>query len=92
MIDLPTTMACMACTTCATLVLAASVNTGDAPASGGTDTTPAPAAKATSEADSRAAAMAALDARYVVGPATADDFGYRIVWQTPWLRVTRASR
>jgi outer membrane protein assembly factor BamB len=26
--------------------------------------------------------MAALDARYVVGPATADDFGYRIVWQT----------
>ena len=30
----------------------------------------------------RRAAQAALDERYVVGPTVADDFGYRIVWQT----------
>jgi outer membrane protein assembly factor BamB len=89
MIDLPTTMACAAC---ATLVLAApaagqdapvqDVPVKDAPVKARPDTIAAPAAKAKPDADSRAAAMAALDARYVVGPATADDFGYRIVWQT----------
>jgi outer membrane protein assembly factor BamB len=79
MIDLPTTMACAAC---ATLVLAAPATGQDAPAKARPDTVATPAAKAKPDADSRAAAMAALDARYVVGPATADDFGYRIVWQT----------
>ncbi|MEY4811010.1 MAG: hypothetical protein RI986_1348, partial [Planctomycetota bacterium] len=32
--------------------------------------------------------MAALEARYVCGPASADEFGLRIVWQTEPL-VTR---
>ena len=86
MIDLPSTLACMASVT---LALAGQATAGDAAATAGgaaatarPGTTAAPAEKTTSETDSRAAAMAALDARYVVGPATADDFGYRIVWQT----------
>lgn len=39
----------------------------------------------------RRAAQAALDARYVVGPTVADDFGYRIVWQTEPLATLDAS-
>ncbi len=38
--------------------------------------------KAEDTAAARKAALAALEARYVVGPAAADDFGLRIVWQT----------
>ena len=44
-------------------------------------TTAAPAA-AKSVADTRKDAMASLEARYVCGPASADEFGLRIVWQT----------
>lgn len=35
-------------------------------------------------------AMADLEARYVVGPATADDFGFRIAWQTDALATKDA--
>ena len=94
MIDLPSTLACMASVT---LALAGQATAGDAAATAGgaaatarPGTTAAPAEKTTSETDSRAAAMAALDARYVVGPATADDFGYRIVWQTEPLATRNA--
>jgi outer membrane protein assembly factor BamB len=79
MIDLPSTLACMAS---ATLVLATSAPAQVAPAKGRPDAGTAATATTKPEVDSRAAAMAALDARYVLGPATADDFGYRIVWQT----------
>ena len=52
-----------------------------APATTTVATTAAPAA-AKSTADTRKQAMASLEARYVCGPASADEFGLRIVWQT----------
>ena len=52
-----------------------------APATTTVATTAAPAA-AKSSADTRKQAMASLEARYVCGPAAADEFGLRIVWQT----------
>jgi outer membrane protein assembly factor BamB len=88
MIDLPTTLACMAS---ATLVLATPATAQVAPAKGRPDAGAAAPATSKPEGDSRAAAMAALDARYVVGPATADDLGYRIVWQTEPLATRDAS-
>jgi hypothetical protein len=88
MIDLPTTLACMAS---ATLVLATPATAQVAPAKGRPDAGAAAPAKSKPEGDARAAAMAALDARYVVGPATADDLGYRIVWQTEPLATRDAS-
>ncbi len=51
-------------------------------------TTVTTAAPAKSSADTRKEAMASLEARYVCGPASADEFGLRIVWQTEPL-VTR---
>jgi outer membrane protein assembly factor BamB len=52
----------------------------------------AQATPATAKEDaSKSAAMASLDARYVIGPAAADDFGYRIVWQSEPL-VTKDAR
>ena len=35
-----------------------------------------------SDAKGTAGSMATIDQRYVVGPTVADDFGYRVVWQT----------
>ncbi|MEI6475150.1 MAG: PQQ-binding-like beta-propeller repeat protein [Planctomycetota bacterium] len=43
-----------------------------------------------SGADTRKEAMASLEARYVCGPAAADEFGYRIVWQTESLATKGA--
>ncbi|MFM7799741.1 MAG: PQQ-binding-like beta-propeller repeat protein [Planctomycetota bacterium] len=42
----------------------------------------APARRAADSPEARKAAIAALDARYVMSPSVADDFGLRIVWQT----------
>ena len=53
-----------------------------------------PAAEKPAKVDAaaaRKAALAALEARYVVGPAAADDFGLRIVWQTEPLATKDAA-
>ena len=70
-----------ALTACATALLASAVT-----AQSVQPTTPAVSAPETaapkSSAEARKEAMASLEARYVCGPAAADVFGFRIVWQT----------
>ena len=51
----------------------------------------APAPRRADTPEARKAAMAALEARYVVPPSVADDFGLRIVWQTEPLATKDAA-